>query len=347
MTREVTATIVVPTFNGQQYLEEALEAVLGQEAGFPFEVLVIDSGSSDRTLEIVRRHPVRLVEIPNEEFGHGRTRNLAVRLARGRYVAFLTQDATPATEAWLAHLVAAFDLDPQVACVYGPHLPRPDADPKTRLGLLDFFAGMGPDDSPTLHGQGDITFFSDVNGCIARSVWEQIPYRDLDYAEDQAFGKDVLEAGFLKVFEPRAAVVHSHQYGPLAHLKRQFDEWVGLRRSIGAVEDRPLWRVFGGAARASVDDGKAIWGDGSLSTPEKLRYIPLASWMNLCRRLAPYLAAREERIPPRVRARLSYESGWKRAPGAHAGVRGEVEQATAIAHSSQPGGSTSARTREK
>ena len=77
------ASVVIPTKNGEEYLDEVLAAVFGQQAPFDFEVVIVDSGSTDRTLEIIGRYPaVKLHRIPPLEFNHGETRNFAIRQAR-------------------------------------------------------------------------------------------------------------------------------------------------------------------------------------------------------------------------------------------------------------------------
>lgn len=307
----VLVTVAIPTFNGRAYIEEVLESIFSQRAEFSYEVLVIDSGSTDGTLEVLRKFPIRLIEIPNSEFGHGKTRNYAVSISEGDYVAFLTQDATPAHSEWLGFYMDAFLLDEKVACVYGPHLPRPDADPKTARDHLEFFRGMGPCDGPTIQNDAP-TFFSDVNGCISKKVWQSIPYLELDYAEDQAFGRDILEAGYLKVYEPRAAAVHSHFYPPVAHFKRLFDEWRGLRNSLGIVESLPLVRVIGGSLKGTWRDSRLIMLEKELSFARRLRWAARSAHLNLSRRLAPYLVAREDRLPKRLNEWLSYERSWKK-----------------------------------
>lgn len=309
---EPLATVAILTFNGEALIVEVLNAVFAQDTDFPFEVLVIDSGSKDNTVEILKGYPgIRLIEIPNEEFGHGRTRNFAAENSRGEFVAFLTQDATPATEDWLKHLVEGFALDPKVAAVYGPHLPRGGADPKTVKDLADFFWTMGPQDRPTTQTK-DYYFFSDVNGCIRKSIWKQIRYRDLPYAEDQAFGKDVLLAGYHKVYEPRAAVIHSHSYPPIKNLKRLYDEWMGIKISLGITEKSTLGEVFTETRKAIKKDARDIWEKKEAPSPVRLRWLLRASHMNFSQRLAPFLVYKDDELPGWLRRRLSFEKSWKR-----------------------------------
>jgi rhamnosyltransferase len=239
---EIAATVAILTFNGQDYLHELLTAVETQEFDGNVEILVIDSGSTDTTVDIVSRHEtVRLVTIPNSEFSHGRTRNLAAELAGGRYIAYLTQDAVPDGPHWLAELLAPFSLDRRVAVVTGRQRPRARAFPLQKYEINGTFAGLGPATGITVYGAdavpldgaalGVASFHSDVNAAVDRDVIRHtVPFRDVPYAEDQYLGRDVLEAGLLKAYAGAAVVVHSndltlHEYG-----KRIFDETVGLRR---------------------------------------------------------------------------------------------------------------------
>src|SRR3990172_3056094 len=315
------ASVVLLTFNGESYLREVLEAVHGQKTSFQYEVFVIDSGSTDTTLDIVRSYPVNLHQIPNSEFNHGETRNLGARLARGQFIAYLTQDATPADEHWLQQLVDAFELSPKVGAVYGLHIPRPNCDPVTRRDMEEFFKMMGPRDQPTIQqikegeegwqeyqeNEGIIGFYSDVNSCLRKSVWKEIPSRALDYAEDQALGRDILQAGYWKVYEPRAAVIHSHSFPLLGYFRRQFDEYRGLRRSIGFAQTGGLARVFLGALKGGLVDSRYIWRE-KYSLAAKLKWTPYAYAMNFLRRMAVYLAAKEHRLPPRLIGTISLEA---------------------------------------
>src|SRR5688572_9830177 len=115
-------SVVIPVKDGGPLLRRCLEAVRSQG---PVELVVIDSGSSDGSVEIARRLADQLIEIPRAAFGHGRSRNLAARRTSGDLICFLTQDAVP-QEGWLAAYLEAFTLAPRVGAAFGPHLPHPD-----------------------------------------------------------------------------------------------------------------------------------------------------------------------------------------------------------------------------
>jgi rhamnosyltransferase len=279
------ATIVVLTFNGEKYLREILTMALAQRVEGEVEVLVIDSGSSDSTLEIVRSfRDVRLHEIPNHEFGHGKTRNLAAHLARGEYVAYLTHDAVPTSDRWLHELLAPFTIDPEIVGVMGKQVPRDGCFPLMKYDIQRFFADLGPDFGTTIfyndgfatspEMKSGLTFYSDVNSAARRDILTgSIPYRDVNYAEDQLFGRDVIEAGYHKAYAPRAAVEHSNdltlgEYGP-----RIFDETIGLR-SIGTPI--PPMSVRGSVRhvlRGTIRDTLAILMDRDFSAGQTVGWL--------------------------------------------------------------------------
>ncbi|KQO11118.1 rhamnosyl transferase [Agreia sp. Leaf244] len=240
---DVLATVAVLTYNGETYLEQILSAVEGQAIDGEVDILVIDSGSTDGTLGIVARHPaVRLHQIPNSEFGHGKTRNLAARLARGEFIAYLTHDAIPATDGWLRELLAPLrDTAADIKAVMGKQIPRPGCFPLLKYEIEGVFAGFGPDfgttvfsDDGTATEQGLIdalSFYSDVNSATRTAfLRNEIPYRDVRYSEDMMFGQDIIEAGYKKAYAPRGAVIHSNDLTLDEYGKRMFDETVALRQ---------------------------------------------------------------------------------------------------------------------
>jgi O-antigen biosynthesis protein len=241
-------TVAIPVLNGARYLDEVLSAVRAQKVDCEVEILVVDSGSTDGSREIARRYGAVVHEIHKSEFSHGGTRNLMMKLARGDVVAFLTQDATPAHDRWLAALLEGFEQADDVAAVFGPHDARPDASHMIKSEMDRHFASWGNGGTemdvqrldPTAEGieayrdfPGQLTFLSDVNCAIARWAWERVPYREVPYAEDQLLGRELIEAGFAKVFHPDARVLHSHDYPPLRFFRRYFDEFRSLREVLG------------------------------------------------------------------------------------------------------------------
>lgn len=301
---QLDATIVILTYDGEQYIEQILDAIFAQEFDGTFEVLVIDSGSSDRTLEFVRRRPqVRLHEIPNSEFGHGRTRNLAASLATGQHVVYLTHDAIPATSRWLHELLAPFSLSDRVAAVMGKQVPRPNCFPLLKYEIRGVFAGFGPDFGTTLFYKDDfmqgrpltdaVGFYSDVNSAARRDVlMGPIPYREVQYAEDQLFGRDVVEQGLVKAYAGRAAVVHSNDLTLAEYGKRMFDETVGLL-DIGLEQRAPRGRERAHLLRHGIArDTVRILRDPDYSWKRKLYWLVMnpryhvAKWRAVERALA-------------------------------------------------------------
>jgi rhamnosyltransferase len=302
-THEVDVTIAILSYNGEAYLEQILEAIARQDYSGSVEVLVIDSGSTDATLDIVARHPeVRLHQIPNEQFGHGKTRNLAAQLARGDYVAYLTHDAVPADEHWLTELLAPFELFPRVEAVVGRQVARRGCVPILKYEIDRVFETQGPEFGTTVtYATGAFdrnphywlpgAFYSDVNSAARRSfLLETIQYRDVDYAEDQLFGRDVLDKGYHKAYAARGAVEHSNDLSYREYKKRIFDEIVGLRAS-GAVVPPPTsgFRRF---VRAVVLDPADILQDPDFTTGRKLYWLLVNPFFHLAKATASRHARR-------------------------------------------------------
>ena len=313
-------TVAIPVLNGARYLDEVLGAVSAQRVDREVEILIVDSGSTDGSLDIARRHSAVVHEIPKHEFSHGGTRNRMMGLANGDNVAFLTQDATPAHDRWLGALLEGFDQAPDVAAVFGPHDPRPDASHMIKAEMARHFASWGDgerldlqrlDRSP--HGiaayrefPGQLTFLSDVNCAIARWAWERVPYREVPYAEDQLLGRELIEAGFAKVFHPDARVLHSHDSPPAEFFRRYFDEFRSLREVLGFKQPwgpkRSLWDVRGlvGADKRWLEEqgvrGRAL-----------RRPLLVSGRHHVIRTAGAVIGTRADLVPPPLRGRLSLE----------------------------------------
>lgn len=314
-------TVAIPVLNGARYLDEVLAMVRAQDVDAEVEILIVDSGSTDGSLEIAERHGAVVHRIDKKDFSHGGTRNWMVGAAKGAYVAFLTQDATPAHEGWLSGLLEGFDLGDDVAAVFGPHIPRPDASHMIKCEMERHFATWG-DGGRAIDVQrlvrspeeldayrrfpGRWTFLSDVNCAVARWAWERIPYKEVPYAEDQLLGRELIEAGYAKVYNPRAAVIHSHDYPPLQFFRRYFDEFRSLSEVLGFRQDwgpkRTLWDIRGLAG-----------ADKSWLRAHGVRGLKLVAPLavsvrhHTIRMAGAIVGSRADRIPAPIRRRLSLE----------------------------------------
>src|SRR6185503_6784169 len=142
----------------------------------------------------------------------------------GDLLVYLTQDAIPTSPTWLATLATNFD-DPRVAAAYCRNVPRAEADVLTRV-FSENDPGYAPgrretriEDRAAYERMSPIERrllynFNDVASAIRREVWELHPFPRTSFGEDVLMARALLEAGFTVVYDDRATVEHSHDYGP-------------------------------------------------------------------------------------------------------------------------------------
>lgn len=260
--------MLLPTLHPGPGIEPVLQAIFGQEAGFEFEVLVVDSGSSEAELESMRRFPVRLWSIPKAEFGHGPTRNLLAREATGSALVFLTQDAQPLGADWLATLVGTLD-EPGVAGAYSRQVPRPGADPFVSFFLAQMYPASGCRIQGRQRLQPGRVLFSNVGSALRRDVWERLPFRDVIMSEDQYWAWDVLRAGYEVAYEARAKVLHSHNYSLATLFRRNWQSGASLR---GLVQGSAGHTARRGAAYLAGEARHLLVSGAMLQLPRMVAY---------------------------------------------------------------------------
>lgn len=195
-------SVIIPTKNEERNIRSCIEKVLAQKIPLSFEIVVIDSGSQDDTLKIVQSFKeVKWFQIPPEEFGHGRTRNLGLAHGKGNFLVFLNADAIPADDNWLKGLIDGFEMGENVAAVYSRHLPQSDCRYYMRRDL----ATSMPDQVRLIDRveTRDFMVFSTVSAAIRREVFQTHPFlKDILIAEDQEWGKRIIKKGFVLVYTP-------------------------------------------------------------------------------------------------------------------------------------------------
>ena len=238
-------SLVMPTWNAGPLLEEVIAAVRELEGVTFDELVAVDSGSTDGTLERLRDGGFTVHGIPQREFDHGATRDRGIRETTGDVVVLLVQDATLQGRDWLAKMVAPFE-DPDVAGVWCRQIPRPKCQPvldrrirgwpgrgevvsKRQLEPGQQLSDLKPFDQ-LMHSA-----FDNVASAVRRTVWERFPLGPRRFGEDVYFGKRVIEAGLAIAHQGEAAVIHSHDRSAWSEGKRTFCDHRNLHRLFGLV----------------------------------------------------------------------------------------------------------------
>ena len=313
-------SVLLVTKNGERYLAELLQSVRAQQGDFRLaEIIAVDSGSRDRTLAILESHAVRVLRIPAREFGHGKTRNLAATQAQGDYLVFLTQDATPAQADWLGTLLAPLQADPAIAGTYSRYTPRPDCHPmEWRRIVEEELAGRttsclnSSDDPDYANHPALFYFFSNVSSALRRSVWQRFPFPEVEFAEDQLWAKEVLEAGYQTAYCADSLVYHSHGYRPWPNFRRHFDHAVAVS-DLGQAPRLSLRLVLPfawGAARRDLSFWRWHTQQGRLRVG--LRWGGMALAWQLAALCGTWLGERKHVLTPSLIRRISLQESIKR-----------------------------------
>lgn len=216
-------SIIIPTLNAEHEIE-ALLIALDRQSIQPNEILVVDSASEDKTIELVQKHKrVRLLEIDRQDFNHGTTRDMALNESSGAFVCFLTQDAVPVSDDYLKRLVAPMVEDSNIALVSGRQLPKADARRFEQLVRCFNYP-----DSPSVRSKGDLeklgikTFFaSDACSAYRRTAYLECGGFDhVNTNEDMLMAAKFIASGMKVAYEPRAEVYHSHNLTPSEQFAR-------------------------------------------------------------------------------------------------------------------------------
>lgn len=201
--RPVEASIIIRTLNEARYLPQLLEAVNAQRSMFRSEVIVVDSGSTDGTLEIANAYDCRIVKITKEEFSFGKSLNLGCSAATGDYLVIISGHCVPCHGSWLQRLVSPL-AEGVVAYVYG----RQMGGPETHWSEQRIFAKYFPEQSaiPQLG-----IYCNNANSALLRSIWERYKFdEDLTGLEDMHLAQRLIADGGKLGYVAEAGVVHYH-----------------------------------------------------------------------------------------------------------------------------------------
>jgi rhamnosyltransferase len=199
------ASVLIRTKNEEQGIGTTLDAVFSQSLP-PHEVLIIDSGSRDQTLQIASHYPVKILKMSPKAWSYSRALNVGAREATGDFLVSLSAHSPPVGDEWLSNLLRHFH-DPSVAAVWGPRNPKDPAESTGRLLRQE---------------PGSYTFetrhwgLSNHNSAFRRSLWLEFPFdEDLPATEDKAWAAEAMARGYSIIYDPAAAVQHRRR--PVLH----------------------------------------------------------------------------------------------------------------------------------
>ncbi len=256
VSRTPPCSIVVRCCNEERHIGRLLHGITAQTLK-DIEVIVVDSGSTDRTCEIAQSFPTRLLRIEPESFSFGRSLNRGCEAASGEFVVMVSAHCYPVCTDWLAELLAPF-ADSSVAVTYG----RQQGGPTTRFAEHRVFATWFP---PAPDKNQPHPFCNNANAAVRRAVWHRLRYDEtLTGLEDLAFAKAAIAEGHRIAYVPDAAVVHIHDETWRQVFNRYQREAIAFRR-IFPEERFNAWdfvRLFVGNVAA---DALSAWRQSRLA----------------------------------------------------------------------------------
>jgi rhamnosyltransferase len=299
--------LVIPTRNGAKDLERLLASLSTQT--LKADVCVVDSSSSDATVDVARNHHALIHSIRVSDFNHGGTRQLMVDQHPGYDIyIFMTQDAYLADEQAIERIVAPF-ADPSVGAVCGRQLPHLNAKPmaaharffnyppESRVKSMDDAAELGI----------KTPFISNSFAAYRRDALMDVGGfpRHVILSEDMYVAARMLMKGWKIAYAGDALCRHSHNYSLLEEFRRYFD--------MGVFHAREPWirEHFGGAG-----------GEGLRFVKSELRYLgwrrlhlwPGALLRNALKLAGFKLGLNEQRLPLALKRRMSmHQRFWDAA----------------------------------
>jgi rhamnosyltransferase len=240
--------VVIRTLNESEFIARCIDTLQGQQPQPELDILVVDSGSTDQTVEIAEAHGARIYRMSPDDFDYSKSLNVGIEEVDGELIVLLSAHAIPLNERWLAGMVAPFE-DPEVAGTNCKQVPWPGA-PWWEVRRLSGIFGDAKRVFST-HDQDGI-LFSNAASCIRRSVWREHPFT-LPAAEDMDWAQRMVAAGYKIVYDPSIAVYHSHDESPRAQARRMIDI---NRADTTVVRDRR--RVLRDAAGLLYRNARAV-----------------------------------------------------------------------------------------
>jgi rhamnosyltransferase len=299
-------TVVIPVFNAGKYIEDLINGLFKQT--IKIELIIIDSGSTDNTVEILKAFHIDFISIKSKDFNHGATRNIGLNYSKNEIVVFLTQDVILKNIDTIERLIKPLLDKESIALSYGRQLPHKDA---TIFGSFLRLYNYPPESETknigSMHVHGLKTYFiSNSFAAYKKTILTNIGGfpNNIILGEDVFVGAKMIQHGYSIQYVADAEVYHSHNYSLLEEFKRYFD--------IGAFHNSERWLI---------DDFYSANGEGFKFVIKEMKYLlknkksyllPFQIVRTMSKFLGYKLGLIQDRIPKLLKRRMSMNKQfWK------------------------------------
>jgi glycosyltransferase involved in cell wall biosynthesis len=216
-------SIIIRAHNEEKFIGKLFESIFEQSLVAETEVILVDSGSKDRTLEIARQFPVKIISIQPHEFTFGRALNMGIGAAQGKILIFASAHVYPTDNRWIENLTKPFENE-KVGLSYG----RQIGNEISKFSEHQIFKKWFPAESHLVQKH---PFCNNANCAIRKSLWEQQPYdENITGLEDLDWANKILEKGYWISYVAQASIVHIHEESPSKIRNRYKREAIAYKR---------------------------------------------------------------------------------------------------------------------
>lgn len=215
--------VVIPTYNGGKKFCQVAEMLKQQVGITPNDVLIIDSSSSDQTVQVAENAGFRVQIINKKDFGHGKTRRMAAEQSTAEYIVFMTQDAIPASNDSIIQLCKPLMENQNIGVTYGRQLPTPEAGAiGNHARLFNYPAHSQMKTKADIPVLGIKTIFcSDSFAAYNRGALISIGnFMDVNFGEDTLVADSFIKNGFNIYYNANVCVYHAHGFTLCEEFKR-------------------------------------------------------------------------------------------------------------------------------
>lgn len=194
-------SFVIRTKDESMWIGKVLQFLMDQTFR-DFEIIIVDSGSTDKTLEIVKKFPTKLIQIKPEKFNYSYALNLGISKANGKYIGIISGHSIPVSDSWLSDGLKNFK-DGKVAAISGNYSSLPIGYFSRSLGRLFF--------KPYQKKLNFNPWMTNTNSLVRKDLWEKYPFDEkLPECEDYDWASEMISRGYNIIKDPKFNVFHSH-----------------------------------------------------------------------------------------------------------------------------------------